>query len=349
MSVYLVVSAEYLAKKTQDLLHPKYLYDFLSGTVKTIREVLRSPQSPSPLFLFQQTAKKEPAERGHVKKRQKSSKSAKSIFATLFDIFRTRQKTSKNRQKVSKLFSTVLEQHRFSGPFGGGGLWLLPLYPSARFWSPSFVALSCFICCSHRCSVFPCMLSLELTISEPRLGRQTPDVLLGGPEAPGLKKFNLERQYWKNQAFNTEWHFQSGMVFSFWAPLWPQKNRAWDWEWKFRAWGNGFFMRSSENEFFRSPGPKGGGLLRQSVPQTGRVHLHIKGRELLGFWPLFGPPTLIFFSLLLLEKGKKNHQKNKDLCSPPNLSNSWEGREKRSQKQGFPCRPQTKKTRKNKL
>ena len=64
--------------------------------------------------------------------------------------------------------------------------------------------------------------------------------------APGLKKFNLERRYWKNQAFNTEWNFQSRMVFSFWAPLWPQKNRAWDWnfqsrmkisnrEWKFQS------------------------------------------------------------------------------------------------------------------
>ena len=64
--------------------------------------------------------------------------------------------------------------------------------------------------------------------------------------APGLKKFNLERQYWKNQAFNTEWNFQSRMVFSFWAPLWPQKDRARDWnfqsrmkfsnwEWKFEA------------------------------------------------------------------------------------------------------------------
>ena len=64
--------------------------------------------------------------------------------------------------------------------------------------------------------------------------------------APGLKKFNLERQHWKNQAFNTEWNFQSRMVFSFRAPLWPQKNKARDWnfqsrmkisnwEWKFQA------------------------------------------------------------------------------------------------------------------
>ena len=84
--------------------------------------------------------------------------------------------------------------------------------------------------------------------------------------APGLKKINLERRSWKNQAFNTEWNFQSRMKFSFQAPLWPQKNRAWDWitenenfkrAWKFRAWGNDFFMRSSENEFFRSPGPLG--------------------------------------------------------------------------------------------
>ena len=60
------------------------------------------------------------------------------------------------------------------------------------------------------------------------------------------------------------------MVVSFRAPLWLQKNRAraWNvqlrmqisnWEWNFRReWlffvrGNGFFMRSSENDFFDLP------------------------------------------------------------------------------------------------
>ena len=52
-----------------------------------------------------------PAERGHVKKRRKSSKSVKNIF----DIFRAGQKKVKNRQKVSKYFSTF-----FHRPFSGG-------------------------------------------------------------------------------------------------------------------------------------------------------------------------------------------------------------------------------------
>ena len=52
---------------------------------------------------------KGPAERGHVKKRQKVSKS-------LFDNFRAGQKNVKNRQKY---FSTLFARHRFSGPFWG--------------------------------------------------------------------------------------------------------------------------------------------------------------------------------------------------------------------------------------
>ena len=61
-----------------------------------------------------------PAERGHVKNRQKVSK----IFSTLFDISmisRAGQKNVKNRQKVSQTyfrhFSTILVRHQFSGPF----------------------------------------------------------------------------------------------------------------------------------------------------------------------------------------------------------------------------------------
>ena len=46
---------------------------------------------------------KGPAERSHVKKRQKSSKSIKNIFDT-FRHFSRRAKNVKNRQKVSKHF-----------------------------------------------------------------------------------------------------------------------------------------------------------------------------------------------------------------------------------------------------
>ena len=61
---------------------------------------------------------KGPAERGHIKKPQKSSKSVK--FSTLFDNFRAGQKTSKivkKCQKVFRHFSTIFARHLFSGPF----------------------------------------------------------------------------------------------------------------------------------------------------------------------------------------------------------------------------------------
>ena len=62
---------------------------------------------------------KGPAERDHVKKRQKSSKSVKKFF----DTFRAGQKTSKIAEKCQKHFrhfSTIVAQHHFSeAPFGG--------------------------------------------------------------------------------------------------------------------------------------------------------------------------------------------------------------------------------------
>ena len=61
---------------------------------------------------------KGPAERGHVKNRQKVSKS----FSTLFNNFSAGQKTSKiveKCQKVFRHFSTIFAQHHFSGPFWG--------------------------------------------------------------------------------------------------------------------------------------------------------------------------------------------------------------------------------------
>ena len=51
---------------------------------------------------------KGPAERGHVKKRRKSSKSVKS-FSTIFDHFRAGKKTSKS---VKKVFSTLFDYFR---------------------------------------------------------------------------------------------------------------------------------------------------------------------------------------------------------------------------------------------
>ena len=58
---------------------------------------------------------KGPVERGHVKKRQKSSKSVKKFFDT-FRHFSRRAKNVKNRQKVSKHFSTLFDNLR-AAPF----------------------------------------------------------------------------------------------------------------------------------------------------------------------------------------------------------------------------------------
>ena len=65
---------------------------------------------------------KGPAERGHVKKRQKSAKSVKNFFDT-FRPFSRRAKSVKNRPKASKSFSTIFRQFSrgtiFPAPFGG--------------------------------------------------------------------------------------------------------------------------------------------------------------------------------------------------------------------------------------
>ena len=63
-----------------------------------------------------------PAERGHVKKRQKSSKSVKKFFDT-FRQFSRRTKNVENRQKASKSFSTLFDNFRaapFFRPLLGG-------------------------------------------------------------------------------------------------------------------------------------------------------------------------------------------------------------------------------------
>ena len=61
---------------------------------------------PLPLPKISSRLQNGPAERGHVKKRQKSSKSVKKFFDT-FRQFSRRAKNVKNRQKVSKVFSTL--------------------------------------------------------------------------------------------------------------------------------------------------------------------------------------------------------------------------------------------------
>ena len=57
-----------------------------------------------------------PAERGHVKKRQKSSKGVKNIFDT-FRHFSRRAKCVKNRQKMSNIFSTLFDNFRAAPVF----------------------------------------------------------------------------------------------------------------------------------------------------------------------------------------------------------------------------------------
>ena len=81
--------------------------------------LLKSITTHLPLFSGLQ---KGPAERGHVKKRQKSSKSVKKFFDT-FRRFSRRAKNVKNRQKVSKNIFDIFRQFSrgtsFPAPFGG--------------------------------------------------------------------------------------------------------------------------------------------------------------------------------------------------------------------------------------
>ena len=65
--------------------------------------------------------RKGPAERGHVKKRQKSSKSEKVFrhFSTIFVQGKKRSKSSKSVKKFFVHFSTIFARHHFSGPFWG--------------------------------------------------------------------------------------------------------------------------------------------------------------------------------------------------------------------------------------
>ena len=94
---------------------------------------------------------KGPAEMGHVKQRQKSSKSDKYIFDTFRLLLRWARKI-KNWQKVSKRFSTFLTifaRHQFSGPFFGAsdGTFSSPIRFAPPYHGPIVVTVeevSCF-------------------------------------------------------------------------------------------------------------------------------------------------------------------------------------------------------------
>ena len=72
-------------------------------------------RSMSCLHLAVSGPQKGPAERGHFKKRQKSSKSAKNIFDTFRHVSR-RAKKVKNRQKMSKIFSSTFFDNFCAAP-----------------------------------------------------------------------------------------------------------------------------------------------------------------------------------------------------------------------------------------
>ena len=96
--------------------------------IRTFPEKIRKPPGlETPRFSFSQRISRlqqRPAERGHVKERQKSSKSVKH-FSTIFDIFRAGQKTVKNRQikKCQNIFFDTFRQFSRGtsspAPFGG--------------------------------------------------------------------------------------------------------------------------------------------------------------------------------------------------------------------------------------
>ena len=89
--------------------------DFLTGYPGGTRKFPKIIRFSSPSFSGLQ---KGPAERSHVKKRQKVSKS----FSTLFDNFCAGQKSQKSSKSVKKFFDTFRQFSRgtiFPAPFGG--------------------------------------------------------------------------------------------------------------------------------------------------------------------------------------------------------------------------------------
>ena len=88
----------------------------------------------------------------NVKNRQKVSK----ISSTLFDIFRHFSRRAKNVKKSSKIFSTIFStifaRHRFSGPFWGPlkNSWRKSFFPGDFGFSKSFLEIAkCSVRSSH--------------------------------------------------------------------------------------------------------------------------------------------------------------------------------------------------------
>ena len=101
--------------------------------------------------MFQQTAKG-PVERGHVKRRQKSSKKCQKAFDTFQLFFLRRAKNVKYRQKYDKkrVFDDFRAGQKLSGPFWGA----LNL-ASTEKRSPSFDA--------EKCNCAPCASGTNLS------------------------------------------------------------------------------------------------------------------------------------------------------------------------------------------
>ena len=99
--------------RDRKVLHP---LNFTTHHLKSAQTLVRT-EIPSRNLREKEVSglQKGPAERGHVKKRQKASKSVKNIFDT-FRHFSRGAKNVKNRQKVSKSFSTLFDNFR-AAPF----------------------------------------------------------------------------------------------------------------------------------------------------------------------------------------------------------------------------------------
>ena len=117
---------------------------------RTLVLVFVSWEHPNvPSFRFFSGLQKGPAERGHVKKRQKSSKSVKKFFDT-FRQFSRRAKNVKYRQKVSKIFrhfSTIFRAAPFFRPLLGasefsfrGNIRQNHPFGKQPFWQPPILA-----------------------------------------------------------------------------------------------------------------------------------------------------------------------------------------------------------------
>ena len=135
VSITVTVSLFFLQMQWQEIIPLRHSQEFSAITVTWfngfwIRNVMISKGMvryppflllhPDSDFFFELVSglQKGPVERGHVKKRQKSSKRVKKFFDT-FRHFSRRAKNVKNRQKVSKSFSTLFDTFRaapFSGP-----------------------------------------------------------------------------------------------------------------------------------------------------------------------------------------------------------------------------------------